>query len=175
MGPPRVHKPCQQTCYSVGSSLPGSPGPGRSLLQRGIPTASQLPSVIHLLWRGVPSTSYRWISASQWTSMDYRGTTCLTMDFITSCKGKVSAPTFRAPPPPSFFTDLGICRVVSLTQSHSSLLTAISTLRFFFLPLLKYVITEALPPSLIGLTLASGGSVLEPAINGFIRHRGSFS
>jgi len=32
----------------------------------------------------------------------------------------------------------------------------------FFLPLLKYVITEALPASLIGLALGSGGSLLEP-------------
>jgi len=42
---------------------------------------------------------------------------------------------------PSFFTDLGVCRVVSLTLSHSSLLTAISPQ--FFLLLLKYVITIA--------------------------------
>ena len=31
-------------------------------------------------------------------------------------------PTFQAPPPPSFFTDLGVCRGVSLTYSHASLL-----------------------------------------------------
>ena len=42
----------------------------------------------------------------------------------------------------SFFTDLGVCRVVSLTLSHSSLSTAIFSLQFFF-PLLKYVVTEA--------------------------------
>jgi len=53
-------------------------------------------------------------------------------------------------------------------------LTAFS-LQFFFLPLLKYVIPEALPLSLIGLTLPSGGSVLESAGTGFIRHGGSFS
>jgi len=44
-----------------------------------------------------------------------------------------------------------------------------------FLPLLKYVITEALPPLLIALALASGRSILEPAGTGFIRHGGSFS
>jgi len=33
---------------------------------------------------------------------------------------------------PSFFTDLGVCRVVSLTSSHSPLLTANSPQRFFF-------------------------------------------
>jgi len=74
---------------------------------------------------------------------------------------------------PSFFTDLGVCRVVSLTLSHSSLSTAVSLQ--FFLPLLKYVITEALPLLLIGLALASDRSILEPASTGFIRHGGSFS
>jgi len=86
-----------------------------------------------------------------------------------------SALVSRAPPPPSFFIDLGVCRIVSFTSSHSSLFTAISLQFVFFLPLLKYVITEALPPSLVGLALASGGSVSEPAGTGFIRHRGSFS
>jgi len=57
---------------------------------------------------------------------------------------------------PSFFTDLGVCKVVSLTSSHSSLLTAVS-LSFFLL--LNYVITAALPQLLIGLALASSGSV----------------
>jgi len=105
--------------------------------------------------------------------MDCRGTTCLTMVFSTSCKGRISAPTSRAPPPPSFFTDLGVCRVVSFTSSHSSLYTAVSSL-FFFLPFLKYIITQALPPLLIGLALASSGCVFEPAGTGFIRHGGSF-
>jgi len=61
---------------------------------------------------------------------------------------------------PSFFTALGVCRLVSLTSSHSSLLLQLP--RFFF-PILKYVITEVLPPSLIGLSLASIWSILEPA------------
>jgi len=55
------------------------------------------------------------LQAPPWTSMGCRGTACLTMVFIMSCKGKLSAPMSRAPPPPSFFTDLGVCRVVSLT------------------------------------------------------------
>jgi len=67
--------------------------------------------------------------------MDCRGTTCLTMVFIISCKGRLSALVSQAPPPPSFFTDLGVCRVVALTLSHSSLPTAISPQ--CFLPLLR--------------------------------------
>jgi len=74
---------------------------------------------------------------------------------------------------PSFFTDLGVCRVASLTSSHSSLLTAVSP-QVFFLPFLNYVIPEALPPSLIGSALASGGSHLEPSGTGCVRHGGSF-
>jgi len=140
----------------------------------GLPTGSQPPSGIHLLRNGVPSTGYRWISAPLWTSMGCRGTICLTMVFITGCKGRLSALTFRAPPPSSFFTDLGVCRVVSLTSSHSSLLTAVSPLSFF-LCFLKYLIPEALPLLLIGLALASGGSVLEPAGTGFMGPGGSFS
>jgi len=105
--------------------------------------------------------TYRRIFAPPWTSMDCRGTTCLTLVWITSCKGRLSAPASGASPPPSFFTDLGVCRFVSFTSSHSFLSTAVS-LRFF-LPLLKYAIKEALPPLLIGLALARGLSVLKPS------------
>ena len=58
-----------------------------------------------------------------------------------------------------------------------SLLSPVAVFRvptFFFL--LKNVITEALPLSLIGSALAGGGSVLEPAGMGSLslEHRGSF-
>jgi len=115
VGPLWGHKPCQQTCSSMGSSLHGSTGPSRSLLQHGIPTRSQPPLGMHLLWHGVPSIGCRWRSAPLWTSMDCRGTICLTMVFIMGCKGKLSALASQTPPPQSFFADLGVCRVVSLT------------------------------------------------------------
>jgi len=71
-----------------------------------------------------------------------------------------------------FFNDLGACRIVSLTSSHSSQcrFTAV-----FFLLLLKYVTPERLPPSLMGLALGSSRSILEPAGTGLIRHGRSFS
>ena len=74
---------------------------------------------------------------------------------------------------PSFCTDLGVCRVVSLTCSHSSLWLQFLLSSNFF-PLLKYVLPEALPPLLMGSDLASGRSVLEPAGIGSVRHRRSF-
>ena len=51
----------------------GSQALPANLFQHGLPTGSQLPSGIHLLRHGVPSTGYRWISAPLWTSRDFRG------------------------------------------------------------------------------------------------------
>ena len=106
------------------------------------------------------ATDCRWISAPPWTSMGCRGKSHLTMVFTTGCRG-FSAPVSEA----SFFTDLGVCRVVSLTSSHSSLSTAVPQKVF---PHLKCVITEALPLSLMGSALANGGSIREPADSDFI-------
>jgi len=113
--PPQGHKPCQQTCSSVGSSIHGSTGPGRSLL-----------------WRGVPSTGYRWRSTPLWTSMDCRGTSCLTMVFSTSCKERLSALTFQEPPPPPSSLTL-----VSAELFLSHRLTPLCQLLFFLLPFLN--------------------------------------
>jgi len=152
-------------------SLHGSTGPGKSLLQHRLPIRSQPPLGIHLLQHGVPSTGCRWISAPPWTSMGCRGRACLTMVFITGCKRKLSAPESRAPPPPPSSLTL-----VSAELFLSHRLTPLSSLPFhcsLFL-LLKYVITDVLPPSLIGLALASSRSILEPAGIGSIRQGGSF-
>ena len=53
-GPPQGHKSCHETCSGMGSSLHGSTGPTRSLLQHRLPTRSQPPSGIHLLWGAQP-------------------------------------------------------------------------------------------------------------------------
>jgi len=171
-GPLQGHNLCQETCASVGSSLHESTGPARCLLQRGLPTGSQRPWDIHLLWCGVPSTGYGWMSTPLWTSMGCRGTACLAMVFIIGCKGKLSSPESQAPPPPPSSLPLVSAK---LFLSHS--LTPLSRLPFHhsFFPILKYVITEALPPSPVGLVVASGGSILETAGTGFIRYGGSFS
>ena len=135
VGLPQGHKPCQQTCSSTGFSFHGSAGPGRSLLQCGLPTGSQPPSGVHLLRQGVPSTGCRWRSAPPWTSMGCRGTACLNHGLHHGLHRKTLFSSISS-------TDPGVCRVVSLTSSHSSLPSAVS--HCFFLPLLKHVITEVL-------------------------------
>ena len=118
------------------------------------------------------SLGCRWISAPPWTSMDYRWTACLTMVFTTGCRG-ISAPVPGASPPPPASQTLGSA---GLFLSH--VLTPLSGCHFCapcnFFSLLKYVIPEALLPLLMGLALASSGSVLEPAGIGTIGHRGNF-
>jgi len=117
------------------------------------------------------STGFRRISAPPWTSLGCRGTACFTMVFIMGCRGKIYAPVPRAPPlSPSSLT------LVSAESFLSHSVTPLSSLLFHhtFFPLLKSVIPEALPLSLIGSALASSGSVLEPAGIGFIRHGRSF-
>ena len=157
------------------------------LLQRGSPTESQA-LLENLLWCGLLSPQVlpgayssmgspggqSLIWASTWSSMGSstgcRGTACLTTVFSAGCRS-ISAPAPGAPPPSPF----------SLTfVSTELLLSRIATPLFCFnchyagfLPLLN-VIPEALPPSLMGSALASGGSILEPAGVGSIRHRGSF-
>jgi len=170
MGLPRGHKSCQQTCSRVGSSLHRSTGPARSLLQCGLPIGSQPSSHTFTCFGMGSSTGYRWISAPLWTSMGCRGTACFTMIFSSGCRG-ISAPAPGAPtPPPSSQT------LVSGEWFLSHILTPLycCCCAACLFPLFKYVITEALLPSLMGSALASGGSVLEVAGIGSIRNGGSF-
>jgi len=81
VGPPWGHKPCQQTCSSVGSSLHGATGPARSLLQTELLMGSQPPSGILLLPCG-PLAAV---------------TACPTTVCSTGCRG-TSAPGLGAPP-----------------------------------------------------------------------------
>ncbi|KAK4822389.1 hypothetical protein QYF61_014159 [Mycteria americana] len=153
----RLEQSCQQTCSSVVSSLHVSTGPARSLLQRGLSKGSQPPlGHIHLLQHGVLYGLQVDICstvdlhaggqpASPWSSPRAAGESLLRRWSTSS---------------PSFFTGLGVCGVVSFTYSHSSLWLQLPS---FFPPLLKYVITEVLPPSLMGLALASSRSALETA------------
>jgi len=168
IGPSWGHKPCQQTCSSMGSSLHGSTGPDRSLLQHGLPTGSQPTSGIHLLQCGV--FHGLWVEiCSNWSSMGCKGTAYLPMVFIMGCRGKISAPASGAPLPPASALTL-VSAELFLSRSLTPLSRLPFSLQFFFFSLLKDVITEALT----GLALAGDGSSIEPAGIGSIRHRGSF-
>jgi len=182
VGPPWGHKPCQQTCLGMGSSLHGSAGPGRSLLQHGAPhvvTASLRypPALGWGPFHGLQVDICSIMDLHGWLHhLDLHG---LQGDNLPhhglhhELQGKTLCSSILSTSSPLLPTDLGVCRLVSLTSSHSSLFTAVSPQ--FFLSFLKYAIPEVLPPSLIGLALASGRSVLEPADTGLIRHGVSFS
>lgn len=86
---------------------------------------SQPLSGINLLW-GCSSIGWKWISVPLLTSMGCRGTIDFTMDFTTDCRGKCGFSTWSTSCP-TFFTDLGVCRVsfhifsfISLVQQFSS-------------------------------------------------------
>jgi len=149
--------------------LHGSTGPARSLLLHELPMGSQPPSGTHLLRCGVLCA----LQVEICSTVDLHG---LQVDnlphhgLLHRLQGNLCSGTWNTSSP-SFFTDLGVYRAVSLTYSHSSFLLQ-------FTPpshLHKHIITEALPLLLMGWTLASAGSVLE--LGGFdsIGHRGASS
>jgi len=168
VGPPQGHKFCQQTCSGMGFSLHGATGPGRSLLQHGLSMESQPPSGILLLKRKV----FHGLQVEICSTMDLHGLQGQNLPHHGLLHGLRGNPAPGAlPPPPSSLTL--VSAVLVLPRILTRLLSCKMPLCSFS-PLLKYVITEVLPLSLMGSALASGGSVLEPAGIGFIRHGGSF-
>jgi len=133
-----------------------SKGPARSLLQHRLSMRSQPPF-------GVSTCS------SMGSSMGCRGTACPTMVFIMGCRGISALPPEATPPLPSSLTLMSseFSQIVSLLSSSCCCAGV-----FCFPLLLNYVISEALPPSL--MALARGESILEPADIGSVRHWGSF-
>lgn len=94
---------------------------------------------------------------------------CLTMRFTRGCRG-IPALVPRAPPAlPSPMTLVPARLLLSHSLTPLSLCNGAG-----YLLLLNSVIPEALPLSLLGSALASGGSVLEPAGIGSLRHGESF-
>jgi len=149
--PHRVTSPASKPALAW---APLSKGPGRNLLQCRLPTGSQPPPGIPCSDMG-SSLGCRWVSAPLWASMGCRDTACLTMVCSRGCRGTSALAPGAPPAPPSAL----IVVSAGLVLSHS--LTPLSCCRFFFFIPFKYVIPEALQPSLMGSALASGGSVLE--------------
>jgi len=92
-----------------------STGPARTLLQRGLSMGSRPPSGITLLWHGI-------LPRLQVHSLPHHGLLHRLLcsgTWSTSCSS-------------SFFTDLGVCRVVSQIYSYSSLLLQNAVYTGFF-------------------------------------------
>jgi len=166
VGPPWGDGSYQKNCSSMGSS-PWATVPARTLLQCGISTGPQFPSgYIHLLWHGVlhkMQGEYLLHLGSLWTVEGQPASPwshCRLQEDL--CSGSWCTSFY-------FFTDLGVCRVVSLTYFPSSFPAA--AVRHFLLQ--KYVITEVLPTSLMGSAFTSSGS-LDLAETGSAQHGGNF-
>jgi len=138
-------------------SLMGSQVLPVNLLQCGLPKGSQPPSGIPLLWCGVlPGLQVEICS-----TVDLRGLQGHSVPhhgLLHRLQGNLCSGAWSTSSP-SFFTGLGVCKVFSLTSSHSSLWLQL-LLRSSLFPLLNYVIPEALPPLLMGSALVGSGSIL---------------
>jgi len=135
MGPPQGHKPCQQTFSGVG---PLSTGP--QILAGASP--ARAPHRVTASFRHPPSPAWGLFHGLQvdiCSIVDLHG---LQGDSLShhglqhELQGKNLCSSVSSTSSPSFLTDLGVCRVVSFTSSHSSLSTAVS-LQFFFFPFLN--------------------------------------
>lgn len=153
MGPPWGCKSCQQSCSSVGF-LGGSQSPSPSAPARGSPLAA--------------GDLCCWTPWAAGVLLPHHGLYYRLQRNICSGAWNIFCPPFS--------TGLDVFRVVSLTFSHSSLhlqllLPSCSAPPSPFL--FRCIIPEALPLLLMGSTLASGSSILEPAGAGSIEHRGT--
>jgi len=158
-GSPGCQKSCQQTCSGVGSSLHGSTGHGRNLLQHRLPMVSQPLLGIPLLWRGV----LHGLQVDICSTMDLRGLQGDSLPhhgLLYGLQGKISVLAPEEPLcPPSRLT------LVSAEFFLSHIVTPLAEIAVpqqVFL-LLKYIITEVLPLSLTGSASASSSSILEAA------------
>ena len=166
-GSPRCYKPCQQTCSSMGPSLHGATDPGRILFQCGLPAGSQPPLSIHLLWCGV----LHGMQVDICSTMDLHGLQghSLPHHGLLHRRNSALVPGTPSPPPSSL-----IFVSAELFSHVFSLLSLAAVLLQVFPPVLRYVITEVLPLSLMGLALDSSGAVLELAGISSVGHGGSF-
>jgi len=140
----------------------GVTSPAKSLLQCGllspwIHRSCQEPAPAQVFHRvtgtstcsGVGSSlGCRWITSPLWTSMACSRTACLTMVCSMGCRG-ISAPAPGAPPtcpssPTLVFAGLFLSHSLTILSGCKMPLCRV----FSFL---KYLVTEMLPPSLMGL------------------------
>jgi len=94
--PHEVTSPASKPAPSGAPLFTGPLVPARILLQCGLPTASQLPLGIYLFGHGVLH-GLQVVICSTMDLVGSRGTACLTMVFITGCRG-ISTLMPGAPP-----------------------------------------------------------------------------
>ena len=148
--------PSGTDCSSMGPPLGSQILPG-NLLQNGLLSLRVhgcFPLGIHVLWHGLFPRLQLGICSTvdlhglQGDSLPHHG-------LFHRLQGNVFSGAWTTSSP-SFFNELGVCRVLTPLSSCKNALT-----QFVFL--LNYVVPEALPMLLMGLALASSGSVLEPS------------
>jgi len=162
VGPHGVTSPARKTRSGMGSSLHGSAGPGRSPLLHGLSKGCSFPQGTFTCSGVESSTGCRVDICSGLVLHGLQGDNLLHHGLHHGLQGNLCSGGWSTSSP-SILTGLSVCRVVSLTYSHSSLTGGV----WHFLPFLK-CITE-LPPALV-----SSGSILQPAGAGSFQHGGSF-
>ena len=150
-GSPWGHQPHQQTCSHQGSSPYGATGPARSCPSAGCLWGHSLLGAPPCSGVG-PSMGCRWGSAPPWTSMA-EGHNLPHCGLHHGLPGHLCSGTWSSSFPLSALTQVS----AGLLLPHT--LISLSSCRFLcswgFFPLLKYVISEVLPPSPMGSALAS--------------------
>ncbi|KAK4832092.1 hypothetical protein QYF61_020707 [Mycteria americana] len=133
-----LYMPCDGTQDDLLHQLPRHRGPARTLLQHGISTGSQPPSGTHLLQHGV----LHGLQVDICSTMDLHGLQGDTLPHHglhhrlqgNLCSGAWSTSST------SFFTDLGVCRVVSLTYSHSCLWLQLRRFSIYLINCIPYLV-----------------------------------
>ena len=118
MGPLQGHKPCQQTCSSMGFSLQG--------FTEALPEAC---SSTGSSWGHSPLAPARHPAQAAGGYLLHYGPPWTAGDGLLHCgllyrQQKNHCSSAWSTSFPFFFPNLGLCRVVFLSYSHSSLLTA---------------------------------------------------
>jgi len=129
-----VTSPASKTCSGMESSLHGSAGPGRGPLQRraphGVTVSFRHPPAP--VW-GLPwaTGGYLLHCGPPWTAGEQPASPLV---FITSCKGRLSAPIFQAPPPPPPSSLTLVSAELFLSHHLTPLSNCCLNPEFFFFP-----------------------------------------
>lgn len=128
--PPECHKPCEETCSSMGSF-----STGHQVLLGACSTESQPPLRHLLLWCGfLPWAAGRSLHLCEWAIHQWAAGAQQHHHGLHGMQGNLSCGAWSTSSF-SFFSDLGVCRVDSFTFSRSfSGCSSICPISFFGFP-----------------------------------------